>query len=290
MTRPNPNDMLPGVNFGDPSAAGATLGNQALKPYYSNNIDLGAELYTGGPGVIAVNFFRKGLSGFTGPNVSTQPFSALSQYGITYDTLSPTQQTAITSRGGPAVANVNVTSTVNAPGMLTVNGLEVNWVQPWDFILGAYGLDGFGTTANMTIVDQKGSGAAPAIAQGVSPFTYNVTAYYDYQGYSFRLSYVWNDTQVVSGTNQNGLCLPSAAVTTCPEGARSYKRAYGQLDLSSSIRLSNIFGDILTDPELTFDVQNITKSKLSTYWQYPNVTGDYYRQGTTYLIGLRGRF
>jgi TonB-dependent receptor len=290
MTRPDPNAMLPGVNFGDPSAANATLGNQSLKPFFSNNIDLGAELYTGGAGVIGVNFFRKGLSGFTGPSVATQPFSYLSQYGITYDTLGPTQQTALNSRGGPTVAQVNVTSTVNAAGLLTINGLEVNWVQPMDFLLEEFGLPGFGTTANMTIVDQKGSGAAPAIAQGVSPFTYNVTAYYDHDGISARFSYVWNDTQVVSGTNQNGLCLPSAAVTTCPDGARIYKRAYGQLDFSSSLRLAKIFGDIPTDPELTFDVQNLTKSKLSTYWQYPNVTGDYYRQGTTYLIGVRGSF
>jgi TonB-dependent receptor len=290
MTRPDPNAMLPGVNFGDPSAANATLGNQSLKPFFSNNIDLGAELYTGGAGVIAVNAFRKGLSGFTGPSVATQPFSFLSQYGITYDTLGPTQQTALNSRGGPSVAQVNVTSTVNAAGLLTINGLEVNWVQPLDFLLEDWGLPGFGTTANMTIVDQKGSGAAPAIAQGVSPFTYNVTGYYDHDGISLRLSYVWNDTQVVSGTNQNGLCLPSAAVSTCPDGARIYKRAYGQLDFSSSLRLAKIFGDIPSDPELTFDVQNVTKSKLSTYWQYPNVTGDYYRQGTTYLIGLRGSF
>ncbi|HYS45754.1 MAG TPA: TonB-dependent receptor, partial [Rhizomicrobium sp.] len=45
MTRPNPSAMLPGVNFGDPSAASASLGNPALKPYFSNNIDVGAELY-----------------------------------------------------------------------------------------------------------------------------------------------------------------------------------------------------------------------------------------------------
>ena len=45
-----------------------------------------------------------------------------------------------------------------------------------------------------------------------------------------------------------------------------------------------------TDPELTFDVQNITKSKLVTYFQYPEANYSYYNQGTTFLIGLRGSF
>jgi len=289
MTRPDPSAMLPGLNFSDPSAAAATLGNPTLKPYYSNNIDLGGELYTGGAGYFGVNFFRKGISGFTVNGTQTQPFSFLNQYGVNYSTLSPTQQTAIDLRGGPNAANIVVNSTTNAPGLLTINGIEVNWVQPLDFVLEDYGLPGFGTTANITIVDQKGSGAAPATALGISPFTYNVTGYYDHDGISFRMSYVFNDTQVVSGTNQQGICLPSTAVATCPGGAIIYKSPYAQLDLSSSIKLSKIWGDdILTDPELAFDVQNLTKSKLRTYWQFPNIVGDYYAPGTTYMISLRG--
>jgi TonB-dependent receptor len=291
MTRPDPSAMLPGLNFSDPSAAAATLGNPALKPYFSNNIDIGGELYTGGSGYFGVNFFRKGISGFTVNGTQTQPFSFLGQYGVTYDTLSPTQQTAINNRGGATTATIVVNSTTNAPGLLTINGIEANWVQPLDFLLEQYGLPGFGTTANITIVDQKGSGAAPATALGISPFTYNVTGYYDYGGISFRMSYVFNDKQVASGTNQQGICLPSTAVSTCPGGAIIYKSPYSQLDLSSSIRLAKVWGDdIFSDPELSFDVQNLTKSKQRATWQFPNIVGDYYAPGTTYLISLRGSF
>jgi len=290
MTRPDPSSMLPGLNFSDQSAAQASLGNAALKPYFSNNIDMGAEMYTGGSGYVGVDVFRKGVSGFTVLKTQTQPFSYLAQYGVTYDTLSPTQQTAINSRGGPGLASVGVQSTLNAPGLLTINGIEVSWVQPLDFALARHGLPGFGATANLTIVDQKGSGSAPATALGVSPFTYNVAGYYDYDGISLRLSYVFNDTQVNSTTNQNGVCLPSVATVTCPGGAVIYKAPYGQLDLSSSLRLSRIAGDIWSDPQLVFEVQNLTKSKLRTYWQFPDIVGDYYRPGTTFLISVRGTF
>jgi TonB-dependent receptor len=288
MTRPDPNSMLPGLTFGDPSAAQASLGNPALKPYFSNNIDLGGELYTGGSGYIGVNVFRKGISGFTVLGTQTQPFSFLAQYGVTYATLTPTQQIAIDSRGGPNAASIVVQSATNAPGLLTINGIEVNWIQPLDFLLTDYGLSGFGAAANITIVDQKGSGAAPATALGISPFTYNLTGYYEHAGVSLRVSYVFNDTQVNSGTNQNGVCLPSTTVPTCPGGAVIYKSPYGQLDLSAGLRLSKLMGETWSDPEIVFDAQNLTKSKLRTYWQFPNVVGDYYRPGTTFLVSLRG--
>jgi len=64
MTRANPNQMISGVNFGDVTAQAITLGNPNLKPFYSNNIDVGFELYTGGAGYFGFTAFRKGLSGF----------------------------------------------------------------------------------------------------------------------------------------------------------------------------------------------------------------------------------
>ena len=119
-------------------------GNPALKPYLSTNLDLGFEYYTGREGVISFNAFRKSLEGFTTTAISTVPFSNLAQYGITYDTLNPTQQIAINSRGGPSQAQVQVTSQVNVPNKLTINGLEFQWVQPLDFLTRPLGITGFG--------------------------------------------------------------------------------------------------------------------------------------------------
>ena len=289
MTRANPTTMLPGLNFSDQAAASASLGNPGLKPFFSNNIDLGAELYTGGAGVLSVAVFRKGLSGFTVSQTSTVPFSFLAPYGVQFATLSPTQQAGLNSRGGPTVATINLAQQVNAAGLLTVNGMEFNWVQPLDFLLADWaGIEGLGFTANLTILDQKSSGAAPAIATGVSPYQYNLTGYYDHNGVSVRVSYVFNDKTYASGTNQQGICLPSTANPACPGGAYLYGAAYGQMDMSSSLRLSNLFGAIPTDPEVTFDVTNVTDAKLISYFNFPNALHSYYNQGRTFMFGVRG--
>jgi len=309
MTRPNVNSMIDSVNFGDVAVQNASKGNPLLKPYFSNNIDLGAELYTGGSGYIGMSVFRKSISGFTVTTSFPQTFPYLAQYGITYGTLSPQQQTAADQKtgcvtpslGGTCVPGSNVASlpiivsqSNNAQGLLTVNGIELDYSQPLDFLLEQYGLPGFGVTANATIVDQKSSGALPAIAGGVAPFTWNATAYYDHGGAMIRFSYTFTDKYYTTGNTGGimGLCLPSIASqsTGCTAGPYFITAPYGQLDMSSSYQLSNLLGDIPGDPELTFDIQNLTKSKLRTYEQYSYATNTYYDSGSLYMFGVRAQF
>ncbi|MDQ0251851.1 TonB-dependent receptor [Sphingomonas kyeonggiensis] len=279
MTRPNPGNMLPGLSFGSPSADIGSVGNSDLKPYISDNIDLGFEYYTGAEGYIGFAAFRKAVTGFTVNGNVTVPFASLSQYGVTYSTLNPTQQAAIDSRGGPNNASVVLTQQVNATGTLKVNGLELNWVQPLDFLLDRYlGLKGFGFNANMTLISQSGSGAAPAVATGVSPVTYNLSAYYENRGISLRMSTTFNQGNVISGANQNGITNASLFVDD-----------YQQWDFSSSFDLNEILGAKHL-PEITVDVQNLTKSSQRTYFQYSNAAYYVFNPGRVVMIGLRGRF
>lgn len=304
MTRPNVNSMIDTVSFGDVAVTNATKGNPDLKPFFSNNIDLGAELYTGGAGYIGIDVFRKGISGFTVTNSFNQTFPYLAQYGITYGTLSPQQQGALDLKTGcgvgctPGSLSANlpiiVSQQQNAQGLLTINGMELDYSQPLDFLLEQYGLPGFGVTANATIIDQKSSGVLPAIAGGVSPFTYNATAYYDHNGAMLRFSYSWNDKSYTTGATGGilGLCLPSIASVSsgCTAGPYFINAPYGQLDMSSSYKLANLFDEIPGDPELTFDIQNLTKSKLRTYEQYTYATNTYYDFGSVYMLGIRAEF
>jgi TonB-dependent receptor len=279
MTRPNPSAMLPGLNFSSPSADVGSVGNPALAPYISNNIDFGFEYYTGKEGYVGVAAFRKSVSGFTVNGNVTVPFAALAQYGVTYQTLSPTQQAAIDARGGPNTATVVLTEQVNAPGKLNINGLEFTWVQPLDFIFDRYlGVKGLGFNANMTIVDQSGSGSAQAVATGVPPRTYNVTAYYENHGISARVSRTWAKNFIASGFNQNG--IPLAAI---------YSDKYGQWDFAGYLDLAKIMDNDRL-PQLTLDVQNITKEKQRSYFQFPNATFNQFDPGRLILIGLRGHF
>lgn len=276
MTRPDPSAMLPGASFGAPSADQASLGNPSLSPYFSQNIDLGFEYYPGREAVLAVNAFHKSIDGFTTTMTTTQPFSALAQYGITYDTLNPTQQTAINLRGGPNVAQVQISSPVNIPNQLHIKGLEFQWVQPLDFLTGRLGFKGLGFNANATIVRQKSNGAA--IAYNVAPFTYNVTVYYEQHGVNLRLSTTFREGSQSSGANQNGIAA-----------AALFNGDYRQYDFSSSFDLEKIL-KISHAPQLTFDVANLTDATLRSYFQYPNATFTQYRPGRQFMVGVRGRF
>ena len=177
------------------------------------------------------------------------------------------------------VATVVLTEQVNAPGKLNIKGLELTWVQPLDFLLGRYlGLNGFGFNANFTIVDQKGSGSAEEVATGVPPRTYNVTAYYENHGISARLSRTWAKRYIASGFNQNG--IPAAAL---------YSDNYGQWDFAGYLDLEKIFGRA-NWPQLTLDVQNITKAKQRSYFQFQNATFTWFDPGRLVMVGLRGHF
>jgi len=268
LTRPDPSAMLPGTSFSDPSAQAATQGNPNLTPFKSNNFDAGLEWYTGEEGYVGVVGFQKEVSGFTIQGTNTIPFR---QLGVPFEALTAAQQTAINNRGGPDVATVTVTQQVNAGGVLTIRGYELNWVQPLSFLL-----DGLGFTANYTRIYQSASGAgAPPVAIGVSPYTYNLTGYYEKGPASIRLSWTYNDDQISSGPNQNS--VPVAQLRT---------DARGQLDMSASYEMDWL----PTSPRLTLDVINITDEAQRQTFEYPNAAFTYYKPGRAVLLGIRGRF
>ncbi|MCR5878625.1 TonB-dependent receptor [Phenylobacterium sp. J367] len=278
LTRPNPADMLPGTTFSDPSAQEANQGNPNLTPFFSNNFDIGAEWYTGAEGYVGIVGFNKVISGWTQVGTTTIPFS---QLGIPFESLTATQQTAINNRGGPNSATVNVRQQINVGGTLTIRGYEANWVQPLSFLL-----DGLGFQANYTRIYQSASGAgAPPVAVGVSPYTYNVTGYYDHGPASIRVSYVYNARQTGSAGPENGITLPNPEGGT-PIPARFRNDAYGQWDLSAGYQ----FEGFLTEPRITLDVINITKEDQRTAFVWPNATQSFYSGSRTILLGIRGKF
>jgi len=316
MTRPDVSQMIAVINFSSPDAQNATLGNPGLKPYFSNNIDLGIEYYTGGEGYFSVAAFRKGITGFFTSQTAFQPFSYLGTFGVTWQSLTDTQRGNIKLRtlcgdqtapgsaaygtynaaDGTACANasIGITQPTNAQGMETINGLELGYVQPLDFLLEQYGLKGLGVTANVTVVDQGSSGVVKTHALGVAPYTYNLTGYYENDGVMLRMSYTFTG-RTYQGDQQSlgsSLCLPTTQSLPdgCPKGPFLFGAPYGQADLSSSLKLAKIFGELPSDPELTFSIQNVFNAKQVSYFQYPQTSWSYYIKGQTYLFGLHGSF
>ncbi|NIA56664.1 TonB-dependent receptor [Massilia sp. TW-1] len=277
MTRANPNSLRPGINFSSPSADIGTIGSPELKPYLSNNIDLGLDWYTGREGYVSLTVFQKQVKGFTVIDNRTLPFSALAAYGITYNNLIPTQQVAINSRGGPDAATVVMSQERNAGGILRVRGLEIGWVQPLDKLLP---IKGFGFNETATFINQSatGEGTNGFVALNVPKKSNNFGFYYENHGYMARISHQYQQGSQSSTGNQNGIRLASL-----------YGRSYKQADFSSSVDLEKVF-DRDGWPTVTFDIVNLNKAKREGYFQFPNAAFSSYDPGRTFQLGIRGKF
>jgi TonB-dependent receptor len=267
MTRPNPNVLLPGVTFSDPSAQVANQGNPDLQPYFSDNADIGLEWYTGGPGYVSLNLFHKTVTGFTVNQQISEPFSAL---GIPLSALSPTQQaTGITNS-----TIIAVNTQVNL-GTSYIDGFEGIWVQPLDRFV-----QGLGFTANYTRLQTQAPQATNSSATGPLPgvpkFTYNLGAYYENYGVSVHLTWVYNDKSIAANGPQNNVNLPLVS------------DARGQLDFSASYNLPNWWGQ--QQMQLTFNATNLTNEPIRTVFGYENAAYTVYYPGRQFLFGLRGKF
>ena len=251
---------------GDPQRrcfAGRSRAIRISSRYLSDNIDLGFEYYTGDEGYFGVAAFRKGIEGLHARGRPQRARSAISRNTASRcDSLSRQQQATRSTRRGGNSAIVALNQTVNASGRLTINGLEFNWVQPLDFLLDRFGLDGLGFTANYTIIDQKGEGAAPAIAIGVPPETLQRHALLrEPRRERARVGDQRRARRPGPNSNQQGVI-----------GAELFGDDYTAVGLLVQLRLRR---DVRLDPwvpQLTVDVINITEEERRSYSQFTNAT------------------
>ncbi len=265
LSRPNPTSLLPGTSFTDTSAQIANQGNPELKPYFSDNLDAGANLRTGRTGYVSLSVFRKRITGFTYMSQITEPFDRI---GIPFSQLTVVQRQAIIANGGPSMAKVTVNTPVNADSRLTLSGLELTWVQPLDPIR-----PGLGLSANFTRMQTRYSGTTN-LATGIAPYSYNLTAYYEHGSVSTHMSYVYQASRQTLNAPQNGL----------PVGL--YALGRGQVDLSADIRVH-----LFQHPgKITLDATNLTNAPYRTVFGYRNAPYSVYNPGAQILIGWQGAF
>jgi len=88
ITRPNPADLMPGLQISGTINGLGFLGNPELEPYYAHNFDLGGEWYFSSEGLIAANVFYKKISNFidTRAFVDDYSFPSREEAGVRIDT------------------------------------------------------------------------------------------------------------------------------------------------------------------------------------------------------------
>lgn len=264
MTRPNPNALLPGLSYTDPAGQTASEGNPNLTPFFSNNVDIGAEYYTGGAGIIGATYFHKAISGFTTNAISSVPFSSL---GIPFSSVTALQQQGLNLNGG-VNAPIRVTQQVNLGQHLHVDGVELLYNQPLDFLT-----KGAGFTANYTHVKGQPTG----FLYGVAPNTYNLGGYYENYGMSIHVTYTWTDK------TDDGLTGYAALANGQP--SHYFADPYGQLDLSASYESPWVQNMLFT-----FNAINLTGAAQRVIDGYENAPHTYYYSGRQFLLGVRGSF
>ncbi|MDF2179866.1 TonB-dependent receptor [Aliiglaciecola sp. CAU 1673] len=191
------NDDLPNNQFW-------IVGNVGLKPFVSNQFDLGLEWYFDESSLVSAAIFKKDVKNFvsfTEYNASAAeiPFplpAAEAEFGWTVQEK---------SNGKDA----------------TIEGLELQFQQDFG--------NGFGTLVNYTYTDtQTDEDTFPADGNGIlsdsSRHAYNLTGYYENDLFSVRLSYNWRDEYMLREVGAYGNRLHDD---------------YGTLDLSAVYHLTD---------------------------------------------------
>lgn len=279
MTRANPAQMTSQLNYSDPGGQNASAGNPNLKPYYSDNFDIGGEYYTGNTGYVGLTAFRKVISNYTTSVPSVINFGALaSNFGVTYAGLTSQQQTAIATQlsstvpallANPASVNnlpINFSMPVNSSATLRIDGQEFMWVQPLDIAL-----KGLGYSLNYTHFSYNNV----SLGLGIPNYTWNLTAFYEKGPFSTHISYAdVSRTQIGVMPSANSMPL------------MWYQAQRHQIDLSAAYKFK-AYG---LDQSITLDAVNLDKQGYRSYYTYKNVPYTYNNPGSTIYIGWRAQF
>lgn len=243
MSRPDMGLMRNSIVFqgvSSPFAWQVFGGNPALKPVRGDNVDLGFEWYFSKSGSVTVSPFWKQLHGVVTNNFFHATFT--NPTATSPDATGPLG--AGTNPGAPISYDVIVQNEYNAPSGGRVEGVELAYQQFYDFLPAPF--DGLGLNANFTYIDSTGvpqgnfssanpnpvvvagSGClvngAPAPCntvdvaklplQGLSKYTYNLTAMYQKGPYEARLAWDWRSTYLLTTRDVIYPFLPIMAVGT----------------------------------------------------------------------------
>ncbi len=272
ITRPAMSDVGVNQNITVDNAGSITRtgGNPYLKPYEVNQFDLSLEYYADNSDAYSIAYFDKQISSF----IST--ISSLSNYTGHVDA-------AVISHPAYPSSGLRETSTLkqNRAGG-SVKGWEVAALHHMDYLPGW--LSGFGVQANYTYATSKDDGAdpvnQPAIAEpgsaleGFARQSYNVTAFYEYQGLQARVAYNWRG---------DFMHARDGAADNIAAALPVHTAAYGQIDMSLSY-------DLTDSVTLSAEAINLANERLLQYVDVPSRVTLVQYTGARYQLGVRARF
>ena len=256
------------ANTGKPGASG---GNPELDPWRANAVDLSWEKYFGSKAYVSVAGYYKDLRSY----IYTQSNDRydFSRFVAGY-TPQPGQP--------PALPIGTYTAPYNGQGG-KLRGLELTASLPFNLI--SQSLNGFGIVAsasfnssNIQIKDPESAssvGSGNISLPGLSKHVYNLTAYYEANGFEARISQRKRSDFIGEIGNFNG--------------ARTLRYVVGESIVDAQIGYNFTEGP-LKGLGLLAQVNNLTDEAYRTYAATKDRPLEYIKWGRTYLIGATYKF
>ncbi|HEV2540263.1 MAG TPA: TonB-dependent receptor [Frateuria sp.] len=275
VARPRMDDMRASLDFGIDTATGkpgASGGNPKLDPWRANAFDLSWEKYFGSNGYVAAAFFYKELTSYIYTQTrDNYDFSALVA-GYTPPPGSP-----------PALTTGTYSAPFNGKGG-TLRGLELSTSVPLNLITPA--LDGFGVLASASFNDSSikilspenatSVGNGPISLPGLSKRVYNLTAYYEKNGFEARVSERKRSDFIGEIGNF--------------AGNRTLRYVVGENIFDAEVGYTFSDSSKLRGFSVQLQASNLTNAPYRTYAGSKDRPLEYIEWGRTYLLGATYKF
>ena len=275
VARPRVDQMRASLEFGVDTSTGkpgASGGNPMLDPWRANALDISYEKYFGEKAYVAAAFFYKDLKSYI--------------YTQTRDNYDFSDLVAGYVRPPGMTVPVQTTGTFSAPfngkgGKL--RGLELTASLPLEMVFAP--LEGFGIQASATFNDSdvkiKDPESASSVGDGaislpgLSDRVYNLTAYYERNGFEARVSQRRRSDFIGEIGNFNGnRTLRYVVGENITDAQVSYTFGSGQLDGLS----------------LLLQASNLTNAPYRTYAGSKDRPLEYIEWGRTLVLGVNYKF
>ena len=276
VARPRVDELRASLEFGVNTATGepgGSGGNPELDPWRAYAFDLSYEKYFGTRAYVAASFFYKDLRTY----IYTESRDGFDFSDFLVDYVP-----------GPGEPPTQTTGRFTAPYNGTggsLRGLELTASLPLDLFSGA--LEGFGIIASASFNDSDISVPPPPNAQssvgnqnimlpGLSERVYNLTAYYERNGFEARVSQRKRSDYIGEIGNF--------------DGDRTLRYVVGEDITDAQVGYSFPDNSPLTGLSLLLQVSNLTNEPYQTYAGTKDRPLEYIEWGRTYLLGVNYKF
>lgn len=275
VARPRVDQLRASLDFGIDTATGkpgASGGNPRLDPWRANAFDLSWEKYFGNKGYVAAAFFYKDLTSY----IYTQTRDGYDFSGLVAGYVPPA--------GSPdAQTTGNFTAPFNGQGG-SLKGIELTASVPLDLFTPA--LEGFGIVASASFNDSSirikdpdsstSVGDGPISLPGLSKRVYNLTAYYERNGFEARISQRRRSDFIGEIGNF--------------AGNRTLRYVVGENITDAQVSYTFGEGTSLKGLSLLLQASNLTNEAYRTYAGTKDRPLEYIEWGRTYLLGATYKF